>query len=140
MKEKSLVHIIEIVIFIVLLYAMAYAGPNIDPFGGPNPQVPVDTAISPSFDTNQVALTASATLIKAAPNQSGQPTNRFSIMITNLSSTNIVYLGNSSAVTASTGDALLPYQTKWLDRSYSAVYGICASAQTATVSYLDEAK
>jgi hypothetical protein len=111
------------------------AGPD----QGPMPQTPllIDCAVSPSFNTGQVAVTSSVILVRAAPLTS--PTYRYSIVLTNTSTSVTVYVGNSTSVTSSTGHALLPGCSLTLDRSYSSVYGITASS-SATVTFLEEAK
>lgn len=83
-----------------------------------------------SFNTNQVPVLSTATLIVA------QNTGRKAVVITNTSTT-AIYIGNSSGVTTVNGQ-LLPgtVGASISIPSTSAVWGI-SSSSTATVSFLD---
>ena len=102
------------------------------------PQTPlmIDSAISPSFTTNQVAMSATVAAIKAAPSAGGF---RYSITVKNVGA-NTVWIGSTSSVTKSTGYPLGINESYTFDRSYSAVYGICDTALTSTAAYIEEAK
>lgn len=94
--------------------------------------MPGGKIVNPSGNTlatSQVALNSStATLIVAARE------GRKSVTLTQLGSVD-VYVGNSSAVTTSTGDLLLGTKgTQKVIYSASAIWGISASA-TPSVSY-----
>jgi hypothetical protein len=94
------------------------------------------TTIGTVLNTNQVAITASPTLIKAAPSTGHY---RYSITIRNLDSANSIYLGNSSVNTAA-GFPLKANEALTTDRNFAAIYGICSANQTATAAYFEEAK
>jgi hypothetical protein len=86
--------------------------------------------MSSSFNTNQVTVGATATLIVA------QNVGRKAVVITNLGITP-VYLGSNSSVTATTGQILPGTVGASISiPSTSAVYGIVASGSQA-VSFLD---
>jgi len=75
---------------------ISYAGP---PQGSPQTPVQVETALAPTFTTEQVSMTGTAAIIVAAPT-AGQ--YRYSVTIKNIG-TEDVYIGSSGSVTASTG-------------------------------------
>lgn len=92
----------------------------------------VNTAISPVGSYGQVTVDNTATLIAAAG-------GRVSITLRNTGA-NDVYIGLSSTVGTDNG-FLLQASTKesiTLDRTTSAIYGICGGADNTTVSYLKE--
>lgn len=76
---------------------------------------------------NQVAMTATAASIKDCD------ASKQGIMIRNIGS-NEVYLGNSSAVTTSTGFKLEVDEVITLP-SRQEIFGICSAAETTTVCY-----
>ena len=122
------------ILLIVSFACLAWAGP------ATNPQTPIyqDTAVSPAFTTNQLAVYHSAArLVKAAP--ATTPKQRYSIVLKNIGTTSI-YVGSTSAVTSSTGMKLAASEALTLDRSYSAVYAICGGSDNGTIAYLEEAK
>jgi hypothetical protein len=92
------------------------------------------TTIGTVVTANQVSMTATAAVIKAAPATGHY---RYSITIRNLDAANTVYIG-IVGVTSSTGFPLKPYEAITLDRNSAAIYGICATGLTATVSYIEE--
>ena len=92
---------------------------------------PISTALAPHIATNQVAMTEAAALIKAA-----NPSRR-SLVICNAGS-NTFYIGETSGVTSSNGFPVFASSCITLDRSLSAVYGICAGGKTSTAAYLEE--
>lgn len=127
---KRALFVIFLVIFSV---SFAQAGPS---QGQAQTPILTDSAVSSSFAVNQVSMTSTAALIKAAPTSSHY---RYSITIKN-SGSKTVYLGPAATVTSSTGFPLGSGEAITLDRTYSAVYGICASGETSTVAYLEEAR
>lgn len=84
--------------------------------------------VGSSFNTGQVSVGTSVTLIKDANS------NRLSVILLNMGST-IVYIGPSSKVSSSTGIPLL--QNTALALNYTgAIYGISSSG-TNVVAYLE---
>jgi len=112
---------------------ISYAGP---PQGSPQTPVQVETALAPTFTTEQVSMTGTAAIIVAAPT-AGQ--YRYSVTIKNIG-TEDVYIGSSGSVTASTGYLLATKEVITLDRSYGAIWGICVSGKTTTVAYVKESR
>jgi hypothetical protein len=104
--------------------------------GYPQPAVVVDTAMAPTLITNQVAMTSNAAVIKAAPATGHY---RYSITIKN-TGLNTVWIGPANTVSKTTGYPLLPGERYTADRSYSALYGICDTALTSTMAYIEEAR
>lgn len=126
--------ILTVIALLFVVSSLAFAGPST------NQQTPSyqDTAVSPTFTTNQVAIGHSgAFLVKAAPGTT--PKSRFSITIKNIGSYNI-YIGSTNAVTSSTGMRIGAGESFTLDRSYSAIYAICGGTDNSTVAYLEEAR
>lgn len=92
------------------------------------------TAIGSVLTANQVSMTQTAAVIKAAPTTGHY---RYSITIRNLDASNTVYLG-ASGVTSSTGFPLKAGESITFDRNFAAIYGICGTGLTATVAYIEE--
>lgn len=135
MKDRRTIIYSVLILAVIVFVRFSY-----DALAGPAspPQTPmvIDSAASSAFTTAQVAMTQAAAAIKAAPTTGH---SRYSITIVNMG-TSTVYIGPANTVTSSTGFPLAAGQSITLDRSYSAVYGICATGQTSTVAYIEEAK
>lgn len=87
--------------------------------------------ISTAFNVNQVAMTQTAAVIIAA-----NPA-RIAVVIKNIGATNPVFIGPTSGVTATTGHELQPGEAISMD-TLAAVYGVCGTGLTTTVSFLEE--
>ena len=131
---RSIVCASVIIVFLVFsLFLLAHAGPT---QGQPQTPVYIDSAIASTFATNQVSMTASAAIIKAAPTSGHY---RYRITIKNCGA-KTVYLGSTSAVTSSTGYTLATNEVIVLSGNYSDIYGICGGTDTSTVCYLEEGR
>ena len=121
---KKILCIVILIVFGLVSYVCAQ-GPAQNP-------VWVKTSIGTIATPAQINVTGSATLIVATPARF-----RYSLVITNPSSTVTVYIGTDATVTTTTGFPILPLQTLTIDRSYPAIYGI-TSGTTVRVGYLEE--
>ena len=109
---------------------MANAARFINPAAGVRPEYQLGTSGEPNTDV--VEVTAAATLILAASPDGG----RAYAVLVNEDNANTVRLGATSAVTFAGGIRLRAGDSiAW--PSQSAVYGICDTALTADVSYVE---
>lgn len=137
MKKIDFVTTLIVLIASIALAIVVHAGPSQGPTGTVQ-QTPilVDPAISNTFSTDQIAMSSTAAIIKAAP-ASGH--YRYAITVKN-SGSNTVWIGSSNAVTKTNGFCLLPGQWYTFGSSYSAIYGICDTGLTSSVCYVEEGK
>jgi hypothetical protein len=123
--SKSLILLAIILLIPAMAHAVVY-----------NP-TPIMTSIGKNVTFGQVTAGDTATLIKAVP-EAGV---RYSIIITNTSTTDTIYIGATSSITPTTNSyPLAPGKDLTLDKSFPTLYGICESGKTVKIGYIEEVK